>query len=271
MAKQNPYLSETDQPQDEFNRILQGQIASQLGGEKPAAGPYAPANPDTPLVTKPGNEQVSSNPFGALTLRQGTQQPGQTAGPVAPPTTPSPAAPPSGNTTGWGYNSPTGGRQEFSYTGQDFGNDMTGFSGFSPKGEGSSDPTALKNVYRDVAMGLGGGEGGFTEADVDETVRRLNAMGIPATKVDPYQIDFGMGEGPMQVRTSNNEVWWNNRATEGQAPGAAESGGATGMPGMSTPTINSGGGDTLSAIQKMIQDLMKSGYSTEAVQSLLQG
>lgn len=116
--------------------------------------------------------------------------------------------------TGWAFNSPTGGRQEFKYTPQSYGTDMTGFSGFSPMGEGSSDRSSIKNIFRDAAAGLGGGDGGFTEADLDETVARLNAMGIPAKKVDPYQIDFGTGEGPIQVRSSKNEVWWNNRATE---------------------------------------------------------
>jgi hypothetical protein len=126
-----------------------------------------------------------------------------------------------GSTRGWGFTSATGGRGEFDFTPIDYGMDMTGFSGFSPMGEGSSDPTALKNIFRNAAAGLGGGEGGFTEQDLDEVIRRLNAMGIPASKVDPYQIDFGLGEGPMQVRSSKNEVWWNNRATEGGPEGAS--------------------------------------------------
>ncbi len=261
----NPYSdSYTDQEEE-----LRRQIAEQLAGEKPpqerASAPDAPTSSTMPVpITPPGN------PFGQLTLQAGTEQPGQKPGPVAPSNSfASSSAPSAGGTKGWGYDSPTGGRKEFSYTPQDYGSDMTGFSGFSQKGAGSSDPSALKNVYRDVAMGLGGGEGGFTEADVDETVRRLNAMGIPATKVDPYQIDFGLGEGPMQVRSSGNEVWWNNRATEGQPEGGQA---PTSGYQPTAPTVpEAGGGDSVSAIQALIQQLMSKGYSTDAVMALLNG
>src|SRR6187551_3586369 len=105
---QNPYLAEDP---DEYERLLNSQVASQLG-EKPPAGP-SNLPPDTPLVTKPGNEQVPNNPFGPLTLREGTQQPGQTPGPMPPASPFTPRQ--SGSATGWGYNEPTGGRQEFSY------------------------------------------------------------------------------------------------------------------------------------------------------------
>jgi len=169
--------------------------------------------------------------------------------------------------TGWAFDSPTGGRKEFSYTPQSYGDDMTGFSGFSSMGEGSSDRSSIKNIFRDAAAGLGGGEGGYTEADLDETVRRLNAMGIPAKKVDAYQIDFGTGEGPIQVRSSRNEVWWNNRATEG---GGGASSGTGGAPTTAPATGNAdGGGNTLAMIQQLIKELSEKGYNRDQVMSLL--
>lgn len=168
--------------------------------------------------------------------------------------------------TGWAFNSPTGGRSEFQYTPQSYGTDMTGFSGFSPMGEGSSDPTALKNIFRGFAAGLGGGEGGFTEADVDEVVRRMNEKGIPARKVDPYQIDFGTGEGPIQVRSSKNEVWWNNRATENGGGSAAAPTATSG-----TPTIGAGGNSTLDMIQQLIRELSQNGYGRQQVLDLMNG
>jgi hypothetical protein len=158
--------------------------------------------------------------------------------------------------TGWGFDSPTGGRKEFSYTPQRYAGGMENFSGFSPQGAGSSDVSSIKNIWRDTAVGLGSGPEGFTEAKMDEAIARLNAQGIPATKVDPYQIDFGNGEGPIQVRSSGNQVWWNNRATEGGGMPSSSNTGAQ----QTTTTQTGGGSDALSQIQALIASLMTNGY-----------
>lgn len=144
-------------------------------------------------------------------------------------TTPSNTTVPGVNTTvgtprtGWGYNAPTGGRAEFSYTPQSYAGGWGNFYGFrdmDPSNFDDASYNSAKYVVARAAQGLGEGPNGFDEAGVDELVRRLNAQGIPAKKIDAYQIDLGLGEGPIQVRHSSNKVWWNNRATE-NAPAAA--------------------------------------------------
>jgi hypothetical protein len=257
----NPY---TDDP--DYQERLRRQMLDQLDVTPPGMEPEGNRGTTDPVNGIPTPQPVSTFQPGTGSFTDVTAQKIPLPG-----TTQPESAPAASTKTGWGYDSPTGGRKEFSYTPQSYGSDMGGFQGFSQQGENSSDPSSIKNIWRDTAMGLGSGPEGFTEAKMDEAIARLNAQGIPARKVDAYQVDFGNGEGPIQVRHSSNQVWWNNRATEGQAPTSQAA--QTSTAGMPAPTTTDAGGtDALSAIQRLIQDLLKGdGYSRDAVLSQLKG
>lgn len=169
----------------------------------------------------------------------------------------------SSTATGWGFNSPTGGRAEFQYTPQDYGSDYRGLMGFRDMSTLDQDPNAagsIKYVFAKATSGLNADDNG-----VAEVVRRLNAMGIPATQVDPYQIDFGLGEGPMQVRGSDNTWRWFIRD---EGAGQPASGGGSVQSG-AAPSVTAGNANE--AIQALLQQLLKGGYSRDTLMGMLQG
>lgn len=146
--------------------------------------------------------------------------------------------------TGWGFTSAAGGRKDFGYTDTDYGRDTSGF--YDPHyAAGAAWDTSDENSYdslKRLSHRKAAGFSVFDESALDQWIARMQADGINVTKVDPYQVDFHNGEGPIQVRNSQDKFWWNNRATEHGAPPAAMSGLATGP---SAPT----GPSTQTALQ----------------------
>ena len=98
--------------------------------------------------------------------------------------------------TGWGFDSPTGGRREFGYTSKDYGQDWRAMGGFDPAKADLSHPDSgsVKYVFLRATSGLDASPSGIAEV-----VRRLNEQGIPARQVGTDKIDFGLGEGPIDV------------------------------------------------------------------------
>lgn len=210
--------------------------------------------------------------------------PSATAPTTTTPTTTTPSASPSRGTsgqtvTGWGFDAPGGGRKEFSYTApDDYGGGYSALRGFRDMNPANFDDAAYgsaKYVFARAAQGLGEGAGGFSEADVDTVVARLNAQGIPAKKVDAYQIDLGLGEGPMQIRGSDNTIRWFKRDEGGEGGGGGESaGGGAGLsPLGNAQTVGDymTSGDSLSNIKALLQALLSGNLPSSAVASQLKG
>lgn len=178
-----------------------------------------------------------------------------------------------GTATGWGFDSPTGGRKEFSYTPKSYGDDFSRFEGFRDQAALDADPNAqasIKYIFRNAAAGVPL-DGNF----VTTVVARLREQGINATPVGTDQIDFGNGEGPIDVVRGGTEStgyhgvqWIPGGSSGGGTPPASPAGPVSGGGAGSSAA---GTGDSLSQIQALIQELLKSGYSRDALLSQMQG
>lgn len=130
--------------------------------------------------------------------------------------------------TGWGFTSPSGGRGEFQYTPQSYAGDFMNLEGFRDQAALDADPNAqssIKYIFRNATQGLAPGS-----ESLDMVVQRLNDQGIPAKRVGPDKIDFGNGEGPVDViRGGTDEVGYH--AWQWLVDGTNQGGGGGGTQG----------------------------------------
>lgn len=126
---------------------------------------------------------------------------------------------------GWGFTSRTGGDGRFQYTPMTMG-DTSQFQGFNFENRSERDLNSLKYIFAQAASNVD-----VTQNDaIDKVVANLNQMGVPAKKVGPDSIDFGLGEGPMDVILGGNpaagieNVAWQWIPAAGASPGGMAQG-----------------------------------------------
>lgn len=99
----------------------------------------------------------------------------------------------------------------------------------------------MRAVQNAGAVGGGLGERGdraSMSADLPRIVQDLQYVGFPSAKlVGDDSIDFGDGNGPIDVLTGNGEWWWSGNQSQpaGPAAGAGGPGAASGAPGGGIP------------------------------------
>ena len=110
--------------------------------------------------------------------------------------TASPSASQPNSRQAWGFTSPTGGKGTLGYTPQDWGGGYDYLEGFdtSKLDLGHPDADSMKYVFARATQGLTPGA-----SSIDEIIRRLAEQGINAKRAGADSIDFGLGEGPMDV------------------------------------------------------------------------
>lgn len=116
--------------------------------------------------------------------------------------------------TAWGFDTPTGGKRSFSYSPGSYTGEIANYSGFDAAKIADND--SIKYVFLRATQGLEP-----TVENLDEVVKRLNAQGIPAKKVGYDLIDFGLGEGPLDVVNQTRGGVWDWQGTGGTETGAS--------------------------------------------------
>jgi hypothetical protein len=132
----------------------------------------------------------------APTGDQGYYLPGMAVPETAAPSV-APTASSGGSRTAWGFTSPTGGRGEQSYIPGTYSGGFDYLEGFDPSKLDLSHPDAdsIKYAFARATQGLAPGS-----ESLDEIVRRLQSQGFTnVRRAGPDSIDFGMGEGQMDV------------------------------------------------------------------------
>lgn len=182
-----------------------------------------------------------------------------------------PSAPSAGaSRTAWGFTSPTGGKGTLGYTPQDWGGGYDYLEGFdqSKLDYGHPDADSIKYVFGRATQGLAPGAN-----SLDEIIRRLAAQGINAKRVGSDSLDFGLGEGPMDVIRGGTDAtgyhgWqW--------IPGAGGGGGASSssLPGQSPDAYWTGepvgGNDLYGYLMTELQKLSSGTPSTLNATALL--
>lgn len=93
------------------------------------------------------------------------------------------------------------------YTPRDYQGAIGRSQGFEPSRIGNQDDTYLKYVFLRSTAGL---DPRNYQQSIPEVVRRLNEQGIQAKAVGEDSIDFGNGEGPVDILSGDGETqqWW---------------------------------------------------------------
>lgn len=170
----------------------------------------------------------------------------------------------------WGFTSPTGGKGTLGYTPQDWGGGYDYLEGFdqSKLDYGHPDADSIKYVFARATQGLAPGSD-----SLDEIIRRLAAQGITAKRAGADSIDFGLGEGPMDVIRGGTDAtgyhgWqWIPGAGGGSGSAAALPQSQTGYysPGEAVP-----GGDLYGYLIDELEKLSSGKPSTMNAQALLE-
>ena len=160
-----------------------------------------------------------------------------------------------GTRQAWGFTSPSGGKGTYGYTPGQYEGEIANYSGFNPEKLSLDHPDAdsMKYVFLRATQGIQP-----TVENLDEIVRRLNAQGIPAKRDGYDRIDFGLGEGPIDVvNQTRGGVWdWQGPDTGGADPMAAQMASqATGQPASAATGPGTQGGSDM--WQLIMQDLQR--------------
>lgn len=161
------------------------------------------------------------------------------------------------------------------YTPQAYAGDVGLTTGFNRERIGNPDDRNEKYIFARATAGLEP-----SEATLDEVVRRLQAQGINAKRVGMDQIDFGTGEGPVDVLRNKGDAtraWQWLPLWDEAAHGGGASSGTSAMSsgrGFALPQLDLGlndllGDTTAQQIITLLQDLSKSGYPRDLLLQLL--
>ncbi len=239
-SRSNPSpLSNAIQQQRPMGQLYNSSEQDTGGGEEERS-PLAPTGIQKRFFNSSGRDNYASKSTDPNSLPQWMQdernKPSQAIDPNAPKNS---ALSNAITKQGWGFDSRDGGAADFDYTPMGMG-DTSQFEGFNFDNRTERDLGSMKYVFAQAASNVD-----VTQPDsLSKVVANLNTMGIPAKLVPPDHIDFGLGEGPIDViRGGNPEGGIPNIAWQWLKEGGAGNQGVPGFGGQ--PGTNMMGLDPL--------------------------